>query len=47
MIEYAAEIKNILKQKANRGTHSAEIIMGDVKWLELKAYLHAFLTSFL
>lgn len=45
LAEYTADAKQIQALKANKRTWWAEITMGEVKWLKLKATLKAFLPS--
>lgn len=43
LAEYAAGVKKIQVLKTDKRTWQAEITVGEVKWLELKATLEAFL----
>ena len=45
MIENTVGAKRIVQLRMDKRTREAEITMGEVRWLELKAALKAFLSS--
>ena len=45
LTEYAANAKRAEQLKMNEGVRQAEIIMGEVRWLELKAFLKTVLPT--
>ncbi|KAM1390899.1 hypothetical protein ACFX2I_018669 [Malus domestica] len=45
LAEYATSVKQIQALKADKRTQQAKITLGEVKWLELKVTLEAFLSS--
>ncbi|KAM2886560.1 hypothetical protein COP2_013624 [Malus domestica] len=45
LTEYAANIKRVERLKLDKRNRQAEVIMGEVRWLELKALLGTFLPS--
>ncbi|KAM2295157.1 hypothetical protein ACFX1S_034994 [Malus domestica] len=45
LIEYATGVKRIEQMKMDKRTWRADVTMGEVRWLELKAALEAFLPS--
>ena len=45
LTEYAANAKRAEQLKMNEGNRQADVIMGEVRWLELKAFLKTILPS--
>ena len=45
LTEYAANTKRVEQLRMDKGIRHAEVIMGEVRWLELKAFLETVLPS--
>ncbi|KAM2039980.1 hypothetical protein ACFX1T_013374 [Malus domestica] len=45
LTEYAASTKRVEQLKMDKKNRQAEVIMGEVRWLELKAFLGTLLPS--